>query len=380
MSYDRQLDQICQHQVANEAVYVAADRLTVKPLRAIAAGGQVQVYLNGEVLIPPSGVSMAPSVLGTKAGPFRIQAGQNDRVQLRLNQEAVIREVVLPSSASMTTDQLVRLLNDARLGVVWSNVAGKVQLQGTSTGTQASVYVLEGSTLAPTLGLTAAREYRGKDLFPGWSLITAPRVLTDRPLKYIVFDRPLRAFGDFVQLTYTTVQQDCRRCGGLGIENDWRYTKNGNVIEVRDEALLIQEMLKLFFTDEGSNPFHSWYGTRLVDQIGQKVGIGSLVQNLIVSDIYRAFGRWQSIKRQQEVAIGQMVSDEEYPFRLLGVNVERSQQDPTVFFVSVTVQNRSTRPIVIDRGIRIPEPQDLLGSTQQAGVFRQSLQNYVLTG
>jgi hypothetical protein len=275
---------------------------------------------------------------------------------------------------------MVRLLNEARLGVYFTNTEGHVEVTGTVSGGRASFYLTSGCTLGSILGLTVNREYRGKDVLPGWYLINAPNVLSDRPLRYIVFEQPLRTNADFVEISYATIQQECRRCGGTGVENDWRYTTTGDVVEVRDEALLIQELLKLFYTEEGSNPFHDWYGTRLLDQIGQKIAVGSFIQNLIVADLYRAFGRWQSIKRQQEISIGQDVSDEEYPFRLLSVNVEQSKQDPTVFFVGVTVQNRSAKPIVIERGIRVPPPADLLGATQQQGIFRQSLSNYVLSG
>jgi hypothetical protein len=230
------------------------------------------------------------------------------------------------------------------------------------------------------LGISVNREYRGKNVVPGWYLLQAPGTVNIRPLRYIVFDQPLRSTIDYVEINYTTVQSECRRCGGTGVENDWRYTVTGDVIQVVDEALLIQEVLKLIFTEIESNPFHTWYGTSLNDQIGRKISVGNLLQNMIIQDIYRAFGRWQSIKKQQEIAIGQFVSDAEYPYRLLNVSVQQSQQDYTVFFVNMTVQNRSQTPIILDRGVRVPQPADLLGSTQEQGIFRESLRNYVLTG
>ncbi len=147
-----------------------------------------------------------------------------------------------------------------------------------------------------------------------------------------------------------------------------------------DEALLIQELQKDFFTIRGSNPFHTWYGSALLDTIGKKLTAGGFLQNLIVSDIYQAFNRWQSIKRQQEEKVGQFVSDREFPFRLLSVDLQQSTQDPTIIFVSITVQNRSSDPIQIERGLKLPQPIDLLGSTAQQGQIRQSLSNFVLTG
>ena len=51
-----------------------------------------------------------------------------------------------------------------------------------------------------------------------------------------------------------------------------------------------------------------------------------------------------------------------------------------MIFVNITVQNRSSQPIQLGRGLKLPQPIDLLGATQQTGYIRQSLSNYVLAG
>jgi len=196
----------------------------------------------------------------------------------------------------------------------------------------------------------------------------------------IVFDERLNGTANYVEINYFTVRQDCRRCQGLGFENDWRYNSEGEVIQVRYEALLIQEVLKAVFTLRGSNRFHAWYGTEVNNAVARKIANTGILQNFIVSDIYEAFRRWQNIKKQQEEVVGQFVSDEEYPLRILSVTVEQSDKDPTIMFVKGEIQNRSQRPIQIERGVKLPEPVDLLGATAQQGVYRQSLSNYTLTG
>jgi hypothetical protein len=201
-------------------------------------------------------------------------------------------------------------------------------------------------------------------------LISDPNTLSDRPTRLIVFDRPIESTTDFVEIDYTTIRQECRRCGGVGVENDWQYTGAGALVKVRNADLLSQEILKISYTEKGSNPFHRWYGTGLLESIGRKMTDQGLIQNLILSDLQDAFRRWQSVKKQQEENLGQIVSDEEFPFRLLVVNLERDPVDPTVIYVNAVVQNRSSSPIQISRGLMLPVPFDILGSTVQDALLQ----------
>jgi hypothetical protein len=228
------------------------------------------------------------------------------------------------------------------------------------------------------LGVPTPREFRGQTSIPGWTLVRDLKSLADRPTRLIIFDEPLRSFGDFVEISYTTVKQDCRRCGGIGVENDWRYGQTGEVAQVRDEALLIQELQKNFLTIRGSNSFHPFYGSTLIEAIGKKIVSGGLMQSLLETDIYQTFKAWNDIKRGQEEKVGQYVSDSEFPYRMLGVNIVPSKQDVTVVFLRVTVQNRSQKPIVLERGLRLPQAFDI--KSFQQGNIRQSLLNPVFAG
>jgi hypothetical protein len=77
------------------------------------------------------------------------------------------------------------------------------------------------------------------------------------------------------------------------------------------------------------------------------------------------------IKREQE-ELPQFVSDEEFPFRLLVANLEQDAVDPTIIYVNAVVQNRSSSPIQISRGLQLPQPYDLLGSSVQDALLRES--------
>jgi len=376
LSFDRQIDQLCPHAVSEEALFVASDRLTVRPLRPISSAASVQVYLNNAIPVPSQGVFLPAKSSGTRRGPFTVTAGVNDTLQLTVNQGAV-QTVVLPASRNTPATRVAATLNQQFQGVVFSVVNDRLAFTSRETGPAVSIFLKGTSTAASLFGFTANHEYRGQQNVPGWTLVSDPTTLEDRPARLIVFDEPLRSGSDFVEISYVTLREECRRCGGTGVEHDWRYDINGKLIEIRDEGLLIQELQKDFYTIRGTNPFHTWYGTGLIEAIGKKLVAGGFAQNLIVADIYQAFNRWQSVKRQQEDDVGQVVTDREYPFRLLSVNLQQSSQDPTVIFVTVTVQNRSNDPIQLTRGLKLPQSLELVSST---GTIRQSLSSSVLSG
>ena len=375
MSYDRMIDQVCPHAVVDEPLFINPDRRTIRPLRPIASADSVKVRLNGQFEAPSYGATIPAQTTGSRRGPFTIRRGVNDTLRLRVGQ-GTTQVCTLPATNRITVENLAIALNKVVRGAAFDAWNGRMRLQSAQQGLGASVFVETGSTLAALLGLGVNREYRGKQISPGWTLVNDPRTLSDRPTRMIVFDDPLRSAGDFVEISYVTVQQECRRCGGIGIEHDWRYGTDGNTGEVRDEALLLQEMQKDVYTLLGSNPFHPWYGTTLIDAIGKKISASGFVQNLVLADIQQAFNRWQSIKRQQENSVGQIVTDREFPFQLLAVDIQQSTKDPTVVFVNIIIQNRSFQPITMERGIKLPASVAIA----PPGAIRQSLSNFALTG
>lgn len=371
MSVDRKLDQVCTHEVLEEALFLSPDRVTVRPLRPISNVQSVRVRVNGEVMVKPTGLQIPALAKGSVPGPYNIQLGVNDTLVIRVDNRAP-QTVTLASGRGITAHALAHNLTTSVSGATFSTTQLQ-QIEGRSytLGPASKITYLSGSTAAATLGLTLGRVYQGQDIFPSWSLIIDPNTVSARPFRQVVFDAPIGGTNDFFELSYTTLRQECRRCGGSGVENDWRYTGQGQVLMVRDGDLLIQELLKITYTVKGSNPFHTWYGTGLLESIGKKVTDRNITQNLILSDVQEAFRRWQNIKKQQEENVGQFVSDEEYPFRLLAVNLKQDTEDPTIVYVDSIVQSRSARPIQVSRGLKLPVPLDILGSTVQDALLRQ---------
>lgn len=369
MSYDRRLEQVCPHRVVGEALFLNSDRQTIRPLRPIASAISVSVRFNSEVNVPSTGYSTPAVAKGSIPGPFSISSTTN-RLVVSVD-GGVERTILAPVGTSITAKALCLALTNAAGGLLSFKPSRKqqVQVSTASKGGAARLTFKSGSTLAAKLGLVTGRVYRGQSIYPSWSLVNDPNTLSDRPTRFIVFDRPIDNTTDFVELAYTTVRQECRRCGGVGVENDWQYTGAGELVKVRNADLLMQEVLKITYTEKGSNPFHAWYGTGLLESIGKKLTDQGLVQNMILSDLQNAFRRWQSVKRQQEEAIGQLVSDAEYPVRLAVVNLQQDPTDPTIIYVNAVVQNRSSQPIQISRGLALPQPVAILGSTVQQSLL-----------
>lgn len=372
MSYDRQLEQVCTHEVIEEALYLSEDRLTIRPLRPIANVNSVKVRYNRLLDVPIVGSSVGAVGKGSLPGPYDVQAGSNDSLILSVDNNPA-QTLTVPSGNQLTTVQVADALNTQTKNVVFS-VTRKNQLKAStrSKGPSSRLTFDSSSTVTSTLGLTTGRVYRGQQVIPSWTLVNDPNTLADRPTRMIVFDDRIEGTNDFFEINYTTLRQECRRCGGLGVENDWRYDSTGKVVKVRNNDLLLQEVVKVTYTEKGSNPFHPWYGTGILEAVGQKLSEKGIIQNMIVSDVRDAFRRWQSVKKQQEEDVGQFVSDEEYPFQLLVVNLEQDSEDPTIIYVNATVQSRSTKPIQITRGLRLPIPFDLLGSSVQDALLREA--------
>ena len=296
MSYDRQIDQICPHRVVEESLFLDASATVAKPLRPISNANSVEVRLNGAISVPSHGVYSSATSWGTKPGPYTITPGVNDQLRIRVN-NGPEQVVTIPGGVKISADQIATMLTAGVKGVQFYVQERRIAFRSDLQGPDATVFIPVSATLAPVLGIPTPRHWRGKVITPGWSLVNDPFTLNDRPTRLVVFDQSLKGFGDFVELNYVTLQQECRRCGGSGIENDWVYGSRGEVIQVVDEALLIQEIQKIMFTVRGTNSFHNWYGTSILDSVGQKLVFGGLLQNILVGDVYQAFNRWQSMKR-----------------------------------------------------------------------------------
>ena len=210
MSYDRAINQLCPHLVVDEYLLFGSTRDRVYPMRPISSAGSVKVRLNGLMDVPSYGVATPATSGGSKEGPYNIKYGVNDLLKLRVGAGAwqVCR---LPAGAKTSVSQTASILSRSFSGVNFFVNPSNPHLIGFSTnevGSGASLYIHKDSNLA--VGFKADRIYRGVDVTPGWSMVNDPNTLSDRPSRLIVFDDYLDAANNFIEVSYTTVRQECR--------------------------------------------------------------------------------------------------------------------------------------------------------------------------
>jgi len=366
MSYDRKLEQLCTHEVVEEALYLGTDRQTLVPLRPIASATTVKVRYSRLQEVPSIGCHLPAVVKGSSQGPFTITLGVNDTLYLSVDDRPTQALKITPG-VGLSINKVVKELNSQTSNVQFSSSKlGQLQATSRSLGKGSKIQVVDNQT-STYFGLPT-KVFLGQTTIPGWSLVNDPNALSDRPTRLVVFDTRIEGSNDFFEINYSTIREECRRCHGTGVEHDWVFDNKGAVVIAKDYDLLVQETLKILYTEKGSNQFHLWYGTGIVNAIGQK-NTASL-QNIITNDIREAFKNWQNIKKQQEEVVGQEVSDEEFPSMLLLVDLTKDEKDPTLIYVNALVRSRSSKPVQISRALKLPLPYDIMGSSVQDTLFK----------
>ena len=203
-------------------------------------------------------------------------------------------------------------------------------------------------------------------VYPGWVLLSRPNqtpTLTssggvqDNTARYPYFRKPLKG-SPVLKVTYVTVGNQCPRCQGTLIENDYQFTSLGSLITISNEDLLYQACMKAILTQRGSNPYHPTYGTTILQQIGRKVT--SYAANLVKEDIARSLKGVSGLQARQ--AKYQNVGMRERLYKVNTVAVSPSPTDPTLLFCEVVVQNMSNKPVSLSIAFSVPGAVALAGS------------------
>lgn len=333
MAKDLKIKHVCPHFVVREWLGIEEDRKTLIPIRN-ASSRDVTLHVNGHE-VPTSGFHAPVSFTGLRRGPYSIQKNVTDVLRFTVDQ-GTLQEVFLPTGSKVPLTSVVREINAQVRGVTASNDSNVLRLTTDSSGPQSSLYLQGGNGHEP-LGLADTRFYKGRTLTPSWSLVRNIDTV-DTLERFIRFDQKVVSTSDIWEVSYFTRRQECRRCSGLGIENDIRFDARGEVVLVTGIDLLAQEVEKITFTIRGSNIFYNWYGTSISDLIGTKIiRGGTLIESQLLTEIGNTLEKFRSVKAQQ--ATLQPVTDQEYFSKIQSLSVLQDDVDPTVFRIRIDIQN-----------------------------------------
>lgn len=347
MSKDFKLKNKCPHFVMGEWLAPNEDRKTLEPIKN-PSSNQVEVYINGNQ-IPKRGLYSSLSISTRVSQPFEISSNKN-KVEFSINGGAD-QTVDLPTGNNVSADQIADAIEEGseKLEVESSNGKVVLEVEESVNKVQKSLF-LKGGSAHSSLGLPERRFYKNRKVHPGWGIVRDEDQFGQLDKK-IVFEESLKAIDDVIEVSYYTRQRDCRRCGGLGIEDDIRHDQSGDPVFIRNEGLLLQEVQKIVFTRKGSNVFFKWYGTSLYESIGEKIiEGGSALRSQFLAEISNVLERYRQIKTQQ--ANVQPVTNEEFLLQVDNINIEQGV-DPTVFRIEIDLVNRNNEVKNISKKVAI---------------------------
>ena len=192
----------------------------------------------------------------------------------------------------------------------------------------------------------------------GWSLQDDEISIYTKKSK-IVLNNKRKSTDDFYFVSYAVDPKYCPKCRSLRVLHDHSYSKLGKVQQVVNEAKLIQEIKKGVYTELGSNPFHTWLGTRIKRLIGSKVSNIDFIKSRIVQEITDYMQKYLEIQLQQSRY--QDVTDRESLFQLMKVEAEPLYDiDISYWNVEIIFSNKIGEELAIEKEIQLPGPADLL--------------------
>jgi phage baseplate assembly protein W len=358
MSQDFRIAFECPHFTVEEHAQLAEDRRRLLLRQTFSSANAVRITSNDELVLPPTGLFVPARIQGSFSGPFHTI--ENENTLTVRNNRTEVEGIVLPVGLRVPADDVVTIINNA-LVAADTNVS-IVSNRGILTFTdlegigQTSRIEIRGKA-AGALGFNLQVGARGSQLYPGWDIV---KINPDGD-RSVLFREPLRT-NSILKVTYAVPGERCLRCRATFVENDYRFGKDGEPILITNEDLLVQASQKIVLTEQGSNPFQTWYGTRIHEHIGMKI-IGAVTAT-IHDDITRALAAFQQLQERQ--AKVQSISTKERLYTILSINSQNDPNDPTFVTVDVVVSNASGEPISLSIVFTTPGAVALAGSLGQS--------------
>ena len=344
MSEDLQISYACPHYTRYERVGLQ-NGIYIMPSSPINGEGLVEIKRDG-VVLNPKGNNRESTITSPNVSPFRVRSTSN--VLTITTTEGYSNTITLPA----------KIYNSKTLISEIQGVLGSIVVEETSSKAlrfsdqELGVgFTLTGSLLK-TLGFKKQKQVvKTKKLSPPWGLVSR---LNGHDIQ---FQKNLEPEG-LLEISYTTEKRYCRRCGGTGVENDFRFASDGNIQKISDTNLLYQNVAKTLLTEIGSNPYHAWYGSNANRLIGKKNN-ASVGVSLRLS-VQQALDKLQKI--QQDLKRVQYLSQEERLMSVQSVEVSTLNNNATALLCNVVVRSGANRQVSVNIVFEVPGSISLDGS------------------
>lgn len=176
---------------------------------------------------------------------------------------------------------------------------------------------------------------------------------------------------DIIEVDYVTVRTNCHRCFAMGRLDDVNFNRvSGDLVLVRQERKLKQDLYKITGTIVGSNPFHRYYGTNFIIYIGQS-GPAAFFQAQLTNEMLTAMGSLQRLQNEQFSYQAEFMDSRELLNAVQSVNVRQVFEiDPSIWQVDVLLQSDAAN-VVEMAALLTEEGVTLLDRAAPAQKFEQ---------
>lgn len=207
-------------------------------------------------------------------------------------------------------------------------------------------------------------EVKANDPINGWSILPNEFSVAPERLQKIVFKRPFMDYFQYVEISYNTPIDFCRKCFGIGVLYDHYINSLGKIKTVDKEQKLIQQILKNILTVLGSNPFHPYIGTRIAQAIFKALRDPQAFEIQTLQEVENVFNKIKV--DQSKLSLVQSVDLRELLADLRDLRVEPSV-DPREYELYITASTQAGNAIVVERELFAGDVF-LSGPIREAGV------------
>ena len=336
MSKDLQIAFACPHYTRYERARLDSG-VYINTASPINGSGLIEIRRDGEILDPNGNIREA-IITTPNVSPFRVRKTSN--VLTITTTEGYTNTISLTPKIYSSTS-LIAQIKDL-LGNIGVKETKNKALEF-SDGKLGVGFTLRGSLLK-ALGFSNQKQtVKTKRTTPSWNLYP---VLNGYGIK---FSKKLAPEG-LLEVSYLTEKKFCRRCGGTGVENDFRFGVSGDVQKVQDTDLLYQNVAKILLTEIGSNSYHRWYGSNAMKLIGQKNN--AALQVALRMSVQQALSKFQRL--QQDLKKYQNITQEERLVSVQSVDVAQLNDNATAVLCNVVIKSGSNRPVSVNIVFSVP--------------------------